>query len=163
MKLETKTIKETETLESYFDEHFNSSELGAEILELPKDYREFIDNLIQVPGDSYLITCRLPNHSYLSECEVLLKIFLYIWLNPIYLEVYFGLDKWWEPALIEILGQKKVCSVWKVRTFENTSIKSMAFTIPKAIPISKIDCFNVLNEDIIKARFSAALQELNIY
>ena len=37
---------------------------------------------------------------------------------------------------------------------------SFAFTVPKVMPVSRLDMFNVITEDIIKARFSAALQDL---
>ena len=100
MKLDIKTLDEAQTIEEYFDIHFNSSELGGELILLPHDSREFLDNMIQIPGDNYLITFRINKDDYLSDCNLLLKIYLYIWLNPIYLEIYFGLDKWWEPAVI---------------------------------------------------------------
>lgn len=161
MKLDIKTLKEAQTIEEYFDTYFNSSELGGELILLPQNSREFLDNLIQIPGDNYLITFRLNKDDYLSDCNLLLKIYLYIWLNPIYLELYFGLDKWWEPAVIELLGDKKVCSVWKIRSFKDSNILSFAFTVPKVMPVSRLDMFNVITEDIIKARLSAALQELH--
>ena len=42
MKLDIKTLEEAQTIEEYFDIHFNSSELGGELILLPQDSREFL-------------------------------------------------------------------------------------------------------------------------
>lgn len=165
MNLEIKNLLENETIEAYFDNYFNSPNLSAELIKIPENsINEFTEKSLQIPGGHFLLTCRIiPDENFL-DYMVLLKLYSWVWLNPIILEIKEDFGKWWDLATMEISGysyQKRVCSVWKIRTFKGSSVKSLAFTIPKVLPLSNLDRFNVLTEDLIKARFSAALFDLN--
>lgn len=161
MILEKQALKPGETLEQYFDRYFNSQEIGGEFLELAGDTSAFTEDLLQVPGPSYLITCRLP-HNSIPSYKLLLGFYAWIWLHSAHLEIIDDLEKWWEPAIFTIHGTDLIIGVWKVRLFENSGIRSLAFTVPKMLGFSEIERINSIDDILLKSRFSAALQDLGL-
>lgn len=158
MTLETKILENGEPIEEYFDKYFNSQDLTAELVSIPPEAIDsFCEKIPQIPGEQFLLTCRFNSREDLLDYQVLLKLYAWIWLSPIRLSIRENFNTWWDPVIINVFGNEKNCGVWKIRTFENTPLRSIAFTFPKVLHISEVDRYNILTEDLIKARFSAAL------
>lgn len=163
MNLEVKTLGEGETIEAYFDKHFNSRELAAELISIPSaSFESFCEGLPQVPGEHFLLTCRFNTQEDILDYQVLLKMYAWIWLSPVRLSIRENFSDWWDPAVVDLFGVEKNCGVWKIRVFENTSLRSIAFTFPKALHVSEVSKYNVLTEELIKARFFAATLDAKI-
>ena len=161
MILEKKILENGISIEEYFDRYFNSSDIGGEFIELPSNLNGFTENLIQTPGPNYLITCRIP-HNIIPSYKILLNLYSWIWLRSVRFEIIDDLEKWWEPAIINVKGTDLILGVWKVRLFENSGVRSLGFTVPKMLGISEIDRINILDDSLLKSRFSAGLQDLKI-